>query len=259
MTNYPSSNHRFFIFLLFTVSLYPILAQKPFSVLAKVYSEECIFEVFTKCDHCNLNDNFYSYSSYDEKYLCLKKCLAVLNEREGNPCDLGEETVMYDEDDLEEYEEEEESVPLRSLAERNGLYFGMALNYHRLYDTKYTRIAANQFSSITAENACKWSKLQPAKNVRKHKRCDRIVTEAIKNGQVVRGHALIWARSTTNPKWFTEGDYTKDESIVILQDHIDHVLRYYGNNVYVWDVVNEPISDVDSEVLKKRAMVSKSK
>ncbi len=219
------------------VLLYPLCAG------ATGYNENCIFEVFSECKRCS-----FDYGA--DRYYCLKKCLNILNKDMDGPCNnFYENKYVYDAFDTYNSNLQQETA-LRTLAKHCGLYFGMALNYGKLHDQKYMNIASKQFSSITAENACKWSYLQPKKDFRNYEACDKIIRESVKHDQVVRGHALSWARSTQNPKWFTEGNFTKEETIGILKDHIDDVLRYYGTNVYVWDVVNEPISDTNNKVLK---------
>ena len=68
---------------------------------------------------------------------------------------------------------------------------------------------------------------------------DEIVSFAEANNTVVRGHALLWYRST--PSYFTTG--MSGDIRARLEAYIDAVMQHYSGRVGVWDVVNEVITD----------------
>jgi endo-1,4-beta-xylanase len=61
------------------------------------------------------------------------------------------------------------------------------------------------------------------------------------NNMAVHGHTLIWHRQ--NPRWLLKGDWSRDELIAIMKDHIDTVVGHFAGDVLVWDVVNEAFEE----------------
>jgi len=62
---------------------------------------------------------------------------------------------------------------------------------------------------------------------------------------LVRGHTLVWHNQ--NPGWLEEGEWTRDELIEVLREHITTVVGRYRGRIAAWDVVNEAI-DEDGEL-----------
>ena len=116
------------------------------------------------------------------------------------------------------------------------------------YDRQYRRILAAEFSSVSPENQMKWDYLHPEQDRYDFAAADAIVDFAEKNGQVVRGHTLLW--HSQNPAWLTEGDYTDEELRAILEDHIKTVVGRYAGRIQQWDVANEIFTDGAAPVLR---------
>ncbi|MBV2365856.1 endo-1,4-beta-xylanase [Streptomonospora nanhaiensis] len=104
-------------------------------------------------------------------------------------------------------------------------------------DGRYRRVLAQQFSSVSPENQMKWEYLHPERDRYDFAMADRIVDFAERNGQVVRGHTLLW--HSQNPAWLEEGDFTDAELREILRDHITTVVGRYSGRIHQWDVTNE--------------------
>jgi len=94
---------------------------------------------------------------------------------------------------------------------------------------------------ITAENACKWGQLRPNQDTFAFQQCDYLAEKAENASAAFRGHNLCWGQS--NPGWLTSGGFSGDQLKNILQNHVDTVVKHFGNRVICWDVVNEAISD----------------
>jgi endo-1,4-beta-xylanase len=124
----------------------------------------------------------------------------------------------------------------------DGVNFGYSLSSTALIeDSEYAKIVEGDATIVTPENDMKWRRIQPERKVYDFSRANVIVEEAQLNGQSVRGHVLVWHRQL--PEWLEEGDWTRDELIAVMRDHITKVVGYY-RNVYPgvvtqWDVVNE--------------------
>lgn len=131
---------------------------------------------------------------------------------------------------------------LRSLAEQAGIKFGVAVNTDALAsDTKYRHIVADQFSSVTPENVMKWEAVEPTRGVYDYAAADALVAFAQANGQVVRGHTLVWHNQL--PTWLTTGDFTAAELRDILRAHILEEAGHFRGDIQQWDVLNEAWND----------------
>ena len=53
------------------------------------------------------------------------------------------------------------------------------------------------------------------------------------------GYHLVWGIYPVIPKWLSEGNFSRDELIKIMQEHITTVMNHYPE-VNKWTVVNEP-------------------
>lgn len=135
-----------------------------------------------------------------------------------------------------------QSGTLRALAEKRGIYIGAAVAIEPLkQEPLYRQTIEREFNIVVAENAFKWSLVRPKKSKFNFKDTDLLVDFAEKNGMKLRGHTLVWHRQ--NPKWLTEGDYSRDELIRILKDHIQTLVGRYRGKILAWDAVNEAIDD----------------
>jgi endo-1,4-beta-xylanase len=131
---------------------------------------------------------------------------------------------------------------LRSLAEEAGIEFGVAVNTDLLANNgKYRHIVNTQFSSVTAENVMKWEALNPAAGVYDWAAAEELIANAEANGQVVRGHTLVWHNQL--PTWLTTGDYSAEELRAILENHVRTVAGHFAGDIQQWDVVNEIFND----------------
>jgi endo-1,4-beta-xylanase len=101
------------------------------------------------------------------------------------------------------------------------------------------------FNSITAENDMKVDSMQPVEGNFNFGKGDRFVEFAQENGIRLRGHTLLWHQAV--PSWIFIDDKGNDVSREVLLErmktHIQTLIKYYGDKVEVWDVVNEAIGD----------------
>jgi len=123
---------------------------------------------------------------------------------------------------------------------RNNFKIGTAIN-HQQVDARNesTRLAADQFNSITPEWELKPNLINPSPGIYNFSEGDRIVDWALENDMAVRGHALVWHAST--PHHFLEG--SREDIKYRLEDYIWKVMDHYRGRIKVWDVVNEVVSD----------------
>ena len=131
-------------------------------------------------------------------------------------------------------------TPLRDLAKRRGLEIGTAVRGDVLDRTRaYRQLVAAQFSTLTPENELKWSAVEPERGEFQFEPADEIVEEAREARQKVRGHTLVWHAQL--PDWVRE--LGADDLRQAMREHIHAVVGHYDEDIGVWDVVNEPITD----------------
>jgi endo-1,4-beta-xylanase len=130
--------------------------------------------------------------------------------------------------------------PLRDLGSRRGIEVGTAVRSDVLKRNRaYRELVAAQFSSVTPENEMKWAVIEPSRGDFDFDPADGIVEKARDAGQKVRGHTLVWHAQL--PGWVR--DLGPDALRAAMHEHIRRVIGHYDEDVGVWDVVNEPISD----------------
>ena len=129
---------------------------------------------------------------------------------------------------------------LRTLAKSRGIELGTAVRGDVLKRNRaYRQVVAAQFSTVTPENEMKWDLVEPARGEYEFGPADDIVRRAREARQKVRGHTLVWHFQL--PGWVRE--LGRKELRQAMREHIRTVMEHYVNDVGVWDVVNEPISD----------------
>jgi endo-1,4-beta-xylanase len=131
---------------------------------------------------------------------------------------------------------------LRSLADRRGFRIGVAAGAQLLKtDLRYAGLVARQFNALTPENGMKWEALQPRRDRFTFDSADSIVEFAENRDMDLRGHPLVWHRQL--PAWLTRRQWSREELIDILRNHIVTVAGRYRGRVWAWDVVNEAVDD----------------
>lgn len=112
---------------------------------------------------------------------------------------------------------------------------------HAHEDAAYRSALITRFTSITPENAMKWSVVQPERGEFDFAAADVLIEFARRAGKRVRGHPLVW--DVQLPGWLEDGDWSRAELRRVMRDHIRTLVRRYRDDVDEWDVVNEPLAD----------------
>lgn len=133
------------------------------------------------------------------------------------------------------------STSLRTLAEKRGLSIGAAVDFVPLQkDPNYRSLLIREFDTMVPENAWKFIYVHPTRGSYDFTDVDVLMAFAKEHNLKMRGHPLAW--HLRNPKWVIEGDFSHDQWIEILREHIQTLVGRYQGQVYIWDVVNEAIN-----------------
>jgi endo-1,4-beta-xylanase len=143
--------------------------------------------------------------------------------------------------------QDDEPASLRALAARIGLRFGTALIPQDIETPSYAAIAGSQFSVVTPGNGMKWQIVEPAQGTYDWSQADQLVAFAQANGQLIRGHTLLWHNQL--PDWLTtgvgNGTITAPQLKQLLYEHIMIEVTRYRGKIWQWDVANEFFLDSD--------------
>ncbi|MCI4066244.1 endo-1,4-beta-xylanase [Micromonospora sp. R77] len=112
-----------------------------------------------------------------------------------------------------------------------------------------SEVLGKHFNSITAEYQMKWANIQPTEGHFTWADSDRLVAYAKANGMTVRGHTFVWHQGV--PGWLFNHPVTgapltnspADQQILLnrMKTHITTVMQRYGDDIPIWDIVNEAI------------------
>jgi endo-1,4-beta-xylanase len=130
--------------------------------------------------------------------------------------------------------------PLRELA-GDRLRIGSAVNVDALTDETYRSVLATEFNAETAENAMKWSAVEPRPGEYDRAAADELIAFARQHDQEVYGHTLVWHKQV--PEWVRNTPMTNAELRSVLHRHIQDEVTYFKGDVWAWDVVNEPLEE----------------
>jgi endo-1,4-beta-xylanase len=135
-----------------------------------------------------------------------------------------------------------QNQPLRVSADQRNFFIGAAVAMTPFTnEAVYYQTLRREFNIIVAENAFKWTAVRPSRTTFNFTDTDALVNFAEANHMKLRGHTLVWHNQL--PSWLTNGNFTRDEVIEILRQHILTFAGRYKGRVWAWDVVNEAIDD----------------
>jgi endo-1,4-beta-xylanase len=131
---------------------------------------------------------------------------------------------------------------LRSLATTNGKSIGAAARADPLAgEPAYADTLSREFNVFVPENELKWDIVHPARDTYDFAVPDSMVAFAEAHQMQVFGHVLVWYWQL--PAWLTEGGFSREELMAILEDHIKTEVGHYRGRIAAWDVVNEAVAD----------------
>lgn len=132
--------------------------------------------------------------------------------------------------------------PLRAPADERGFFIGAAVDMSPFRnEPQYLETLRREFNMIVAENSFKMDAVRPSRTAFNFTDTDALVSFAQANNMKVRGHTLIWHNQI--PGWLVNGNFTRDQVIDIMREHIFTLVGRYRGIVMAWDVVNEAIDD----------------
>ncbi len=117
----------------------------------------------------------------------------------------------------------------------------------------HLQLLTKHFNSMTSGNDMKWSSVESTLGNYTFGTADTEVGVAVCNSMRVRGHNLVWATGAQTPSYaFGDGTNSAANQATVtanIQEHIQAEVTHFGDKVYAWDVVNEPLDPTQPDCL----------
>ncbi|WP_083269130.1 endo-1,4-beta-xylanase [Bosea vaviloviae] len=127
----------------------------------------------------------------------------------------------------------------RAAAQRAPIPFGSAAQIETFREDPLYREALKRYCDVIVPmNDLKWEALRHDRSKFDFSGADELIAFAERNGQAVRGHALLWGEAL--PPW-AKAMTSRTEAERELIRHIEVVVDRYKGRIATWDVVNEVI------------------
>jgi len=78
---------------------------------------------------------------------------------------------------------------------------------------------------------------EPEEGDKKFRERDKLLGELRKRNIAVEGRPLFWTHTWVTPEWLTKKSYA--ELLKYVEKHVKEVIKHYGDEIKVWEVVNE--------------------
>jgi len=155
------------------------------------------------------------------------------------------------------YDLADETTSLRYWADKCELNLGVAMadgdnwfyssNAVSNDNSTWRNVFTGLFNTTVCGNEMKVDATEPSRNTFSYTNPDRLVALARQKGMRMRGHTLVWHSQL--PSWMGGGEegmynnnnYTREQLLAIMKNHITNVVSHFKGKVYEWDVVNEAI------------------
>jgi endo-1,4-beta-xylanase len=136
--------------------------------------------------------------------------------------------------------------PLKELAERRGVQVGNFASLKYLRERPYTDILTSEFEHLIIDGEPNWKfedfTFRPSRESYDFAHLDQVFDFADQHDMSVRVQHLLWGDEKWLPDWLKQGNYSKEELLTIIKEHIDTVGAKYKGRVREYTVVNEAFS-----------------
>jgi len=138
---------------------------------------------------------------------------------------------------------------LRDFADKLGLEIGVALGASQGQEI-YQEVMTREFNLCVSDSAFHWADnnqhpLRPSQNDFDFTYPDSVVTYAQQHSLPLQVHHLVWGNVPTLPAWLKEGNFSKDDLLSIIEEHVTTIVSRYKGKVKEWTVINEVLAPYD--------------
>jgi endo-1,4-beta-xylanase len=132
---------------------------------------------------------------------------------------------------------------LKVAAHRSGKLVAMSSGQHELMTNPLAAgTISGEFDMLAIGNDLKMNRIHPTPDTYDFNYGDYDLAWSKRNRLLFRGHTLVWHNAL--PTWF-RSYVNKENAQRVMTDHIATVMKHYAGRIYSWDVVNEPVRNID--------------
>lgn len=133
--------------------------------------------------------------------------------------------------------------PLKELGAKHDIRVGNFSMPKMFGEEPYRNILTSQFNLGLIDNQPNWHftdySLRPSPTEYDFSRIDEVLEFNERHGMVSQAHHYVWGEEKWLPDWLKNGDYSKQQLLDIMRDHILKVGNRYSGRIQEWTVVNE--------------------
>jgi endo-1,4-beta-xylanase len=133
--------------------------------------------------------------------------------------------------------EELENMTLRQLAERKQMYIGTCFPPSSFSDTSWREIVGREFNLAIIYAGMTWCDIERQQGNFNFKSADQQISFAQSKDMAVCGHAIIFPMDL--PDWLRFSNFSNDEIIAVLENHVTEVVSRYKDQVDMWIPIEE--------------------
>ncbi len=134
--------------------------------------------------------------------------------------------------------------PLKDLAAKRKIELGIHVDPKKLNERIYPDIVSSEFNLLTIDGGgSHFKEIQPAPAKYDFTRTDKMVQFAEQHNMPVQFHHLVWGDDYMLPDWLMNGNYSKEQIMGILHDHINTIMTRYKGRVQEYSLINEAFTE----------------
>lgn len=129
---------------------------------------------------------------------------------------------------------------LSELAAANGILIGTEFNPDRMLDERYCKVITHDFN-LGALSVFTSAQVWLGPDEYDFSALDQQVNDSAQYGLTLYASHLVWGSYDEGvlPDWLKEGNYSKEELLNILHNHITTLVSRYKDRVSIWSIANE--------------------
>jgi len=133
--------------------------------------------------------------------------------------------------------------PLKDLAAMHGVALGNSVSFGNLTNKIYTNILTSQYNTFIIDGEGNWAYfdgiLRPSPTKFNYTNTDKLVDFAKDHEMPIRFQHLVWGEAHWLPKWLKNGNYSQQQLLSLIHNHISNLVGHYKGQIRTYTVVNE--------------------
>ncbi len=127
---------------------------------------------------------------------------------------------------------------LRLAADRAGIEIGTSISTENIAtQPRFKDLKTLEFNSASLAYDLSWKNLEKRRGAVDYSNMDKMVDVLLSRKVSPEGHSLIYV--DTYPDWLKNGNFSREELIDILKNHVTDTVTHFKGKINRWSIVNE--------------------